>query len=168
MGYEQSPYNFLSKLEQWRGKGGIINNYARNTSINQDIWSPQLSVGSYTHRNVSQRMPEAEIGARILGKDLRVKSKGEINGSQSGATLVLREHLATSEDMFTCHNSGVCCSYQPVGKNQGCQATVPEARDSPSQQSRPTHAGKSAKVENPYVKNEKLCRHKHTKHLHFK
>lgn len=60
------------------GKGGIINNYARNTSINQDIWFPQLSVGSYTQRNVSQRMPVAEIGARILGKDLRVKPKVEI------------------------------------------------------------------------------------------
>lgn len=72
------PYNFLSKLEHLRIKKGIINNYTRNRIINQNM--PQLSVGSYTHtkKNVSQRLPEGETVARILGKDLRVKSKVKI------------------------------------------------------------------------------------------
>ena len=61
-----------------RVKRGIINNYTRNTRISQDICSPQLLMGSYTRRKVSQRLPGGEIVARILGKDLRVKSKVEI------------------------------------------------------------------------------------------
>lgn len=70
------PYNSLSKRDHWRIKRGIISNYTRNRITNQNI--PQLSMGSYTKRNVSQRLPEAETVARILGKDLRVKSKVKI------------------------------------------------------------------------------------------
>lgn len=48
------------------------------TKAQNDTWSPQLSMGSYTRKNWSQGLPEAETVARILGKDLRMKSEVEI------------------------------------------------------------------------------------------
>lgn len=72
----------------------------------------QLSVDSYTQRNVSQRLPEAETVARIVGKDLRVKSKVEI----------IKAVVLNQGRFWSPGNTGQCLKTFSVVTTQGCVA----------------------------------------------